>query len=214
MKIISKHGVGYDNIDLDTVKNKKITLTITKNANSVSVAEHIFSMILNISKGINAYDKCVKDGNFSKKHELLHTQEISDKKILIVGFGSVTKKLIKRCLGFEMKVYIYDPNANKEIIDSFGCTKIDNLDEGLKEADIVSLNVPLNKNTHNMINMEKIKITYDGDLRTKAIHLRSGSEIATDAPVDNKIGFENLHMYSINILFVISDEDILKTGII
>ena len=48
--------------------------------------------------------------------------------------------------------------ANKEIIDSFGCTKIDNLDEGLKEADIVSLNVPLNKNTHNMINMEKIKI--------------------------------------------------------
>ena len=158
LKVISKHGVGYDNIDLDAVKNKKITLTITKNANSVSVAEHIFSMILNISKGINAYDKCVKDGNFSKKHELLPTQEISDKKILIVGFGSVTKKLIKRCLGFEMKVYIYDPNANKEIIDSFGCTKIDNLDKGLKEADIVSLNVPLNKNTHNMINMEKIKI--------------------------------------------------------
>ena len=116
LKVISKHGVGYDNIDLDTVKNKKITLTITKNANSVSVAEHIFSMILNISKGINAYDKCVKDGNFSKKHELLPTQEISDKKILIVGFGSVTKKLIKRCLGFEMKVYIYDPNANKKLI--------------------------------------------------------------------------------------------------
>ena len=158
LKIISRHGVGYDNIDLDAVKKKKITLTITKNANAVSVAEHIFFMILNISKGMNAYDKCVKEGNFSKKNQLSPTQELYNKKILIVGFGNVAKKLIKRCLGFEMKVYVYAPKADKKVIQSLGGTKIENFDKGLEDVDILSLNVPLNKNTHNMINMEKIKI--------------------------------------------------------
>ena len=115
-------------------------------------------MILNISKGMNAYDKCVKEGNFSKKNQLSPTQELYNKKILIVGFGNVAKKLIKRCLGFEMKVYVYDPKADKKVIQSLGGTKIENFDKGLEDVDILSLNVPLNKNTHNMINMEKIKI--------------------------------------------------------
>ena len=157
LKIISRHGVGYDNVDLDIVKKRKITLAITANANATSVAEHIFFMILNISRGLNAYDRCVKSGSFLKKHELSLTQELYNKKIFIVGFGRVAKKLTKRCLGFDMKVYAYDPNVDQKTIESLGGVKIENLDDGLKDADILSLNAPLNNKTNNMINLDKMK---------------------------------------------------------
>ena len=68
-----------------------------------------------------------------------------NKKILIVGFGRIGRKLIKKCLGFETKVNVYDPYVEKKTIESFGGVKIDNLNEGLKEADILSLSVPLTK---------------------------------------------------------------------
>ena len=84
--------------------------------------------------------------------------ELFNKKILIVGFGRIGKQLIKRCLGFEMKVSVYDPFVDKKTIESLGGKKIDNLDKGLKETDILSLSVPLTKDTFNMINLEKMKI--------------------------------------------------------
>ena len=90
--------------------------------------------------------------------------ELFNKKILIVGFGRIGTKLIKRCLGFEMKVYVYDPFVDKKIVENLGGKKIDNLDEGLKEIDILSLSVPLTKLTNNMINLEKIKM-----MKTNAI---------------------------------------------
>ena len=71
LKIISRHGVGYDNVDLKTAKKKNITLAITAKANAVSVAEHVFFMMLSISRGVGMYDKCVRDGNFSKRNDSL-----------------------------------------------------------------------------------------------------------------------------------------------
>ncbi len=76
----------------------------------------------------------------------------------MIGFGRIGKKLIKRCLGFEMKVYAYDPYVEKNVIESFGGIKIDNLEEGLKEADIISLSVPLTKETQNLITLEKMEM--------------------------------------------------------
>ncbi len=67
LKIISRHGVGYDNVDLITTKKKNITLAITAKANATSVAEHVFFMMLSISRGVEMYDECVRSGNFSKK---------------------------------------------------------------------------------------------------------------------------------------------------
>ena len=84
--------------------------------------------------------------------------ELFNKKILIVGFGRIGRKLIKRCLGFEMQVFVYDPFVDKKTIESFDGKKIDEIDEGLKEADILSLSVPLTKETNNMINIEKMKM--------------------------------------------------------
>jgi D-3-phosphoglycerate dehydrogenase len=84
--------------------------------------------------------------------------ELFNKKILIVGFGRIGRKLIKRCLGFDMRVSVYDPYVNQNIIESFGGIKINTLEEGLKETDILSLSVPLTKETHHMINLSKIRL--------------------------------------------------------
>ena len=159
LKVISRHGVGYDNVDVNFLKKNNISLLVTGTTASTSPAEHIMFMILNISKGKDLYDQSVRNGKFDTiMHKNHQTLELFNKKILIVGFGRIGRKLIKKCLGFEMKVYVYDPFVDKKIIESLGGKKVNNLDNGLKEADVLSLSVPLNKETNNMINLEKMKI--------------------------------------------------------
>ena len=157
LKVISRHGVGYDNVDLNYIKKNNITLLITATANAVAVAEHVIYMMLSISKSINKYDQEVRIGNFKKNASNITTLELFNKEILIVGFGRIGQSLIKRCKGFEMKVKVFDPFVNKETIERFGGHKIEKLDDGLKTCNYLSLHVPLNEKTKNLINYSKLK---------------------------------------------------------
>ena len=158
LKVISRHGVGYDNVDLSYIKKKNISLLITATANAVAVAEHVIYMMLTISKGINRYDNEVRLGNFKKNAINIETLELFKKEMLIVGFGRIGKNLIKKCIGFDMKIKVYDPFIDKKIIEELGAVKIDNLDEGLKKCDYISLHVPLTDKTKKMINYSKLKL--------------------------------------------------------
>ena len=77
--------------------------------------------------------------------------------MLIVGFGRIGKSLIKRCLGFDMKINVFDPFVDDKIIKKLGGNKVENLDKGLKTCDYLSLHIPLTEKTKNLINYEKIK---------------------------------------------------------
>ena len=160
LKVIARHGVGYDNVDTNYLKANNITLLVTHNSTSTSPAEHIMFMILNIYKGREMFDKMVRDGSF---HKAIHLQiddnfELFDKKILIVGFGRIGKKLIKKCLGFDMKVLVYDPYVDEKNIKLLGGEKIVNLESALKEIDILSMSVPLTEKTRNMISHKEISL--------------------------------------------------------
>ena len=157
LKVISRHGVGYDNIDLEAAKEKNITISITATANAVAVAEHVMFMLLNISKRKDMYDKTVKSGRFNDRNKLPKTIELWNKNILIMGFGRIGKSLIKRCIGFEMNVYVYDPFVSKEEIESLGGKKIEDLKEGVKKMDVLTLHIPLNEKTKNIINYDFLK---------------------------------------------------------
>ena len=157
LKIISRHGVGYDNIDLKASKEKNITLAITATANAVAVAEHVLFMLLNIAKRKSMYDESVKSGNFSNRNKLPKTIEIWNKNILIAGFGRIGQCLIKRCQGFEMNVFVYDPFVSKEVVESLGGKKVENLEDSIKNMDAVSLHVPLNDKTKNLINYNLLR---------------------------------------------------------
>ena len=152
LKAISRHGVGYDNVDLNYIKENNISLLITATANAVAVAEHVISMFLCVSKSIFEYDQEVRAGNFKSNSDKIQTFELLDKNILIAGFGRIGKKLISRCRAFDAKVYVYDPYVDESAIKKFGGIKVDNVDDGLKIADYVSLHMPLTKETKDLIN--------------------------------------------------------------
>jgi len=157
LKAISRHGVGFDNVDLNYIKKNNISLLITATANAVAVAEHVISMFLSISKSISKYDEEVRKGNFKLNADKIQTFELLNKNILIAGFGRIGKKLISRCLAFDAKVYIYDPYVDEKIIKEFGGIKVDKIEIGLKNADYVSLHMPLTKETKNLINYSVLK---------------------------------------------------------
>lgn len=157
LKVISRHGVGYDNVDLAAIKKNKITLTITATANAVAVAEHVMFMLLNICKRKSMYDDAVKNGKFNDRNKLPKTIELWGKNILIAGFGRIGQALIKRCLGFEMNVFVYDPFINEEKIKSLGGIKVDNLENSLSKIDMISLHLPLTNETKNLIDINLIK---------------------------------------------------------
>ena len=157
LQIISRHGVGYDNIGLKSTKEIGATLTITATANAVAVAEHVMFMLLNISKRKDMYDQSVKSGKFNDRNKLPKTIELWGKNILIAGFGRIGQALIKRCLGFEMNVFVYDPYINDEKIKSLGGKKVNDLKEAVKEMDAISLHMPLNDETKNIVNYDLLR---------------------------------------------------------
>ena len=157
LKIISRHGVGYDNIDLNYIKKNNITLTITATANAAAVSEHVMYMMLILSKAKLTYDDEVRNGSFKKNIKNIKTFELMGKEVLIAGFGRIGKSLIKKCLGFDMKVSIYDPFLDEKIINDLGGKKVSFLEEGIQVADFVSIHMPLNKKTKNLFNYELIK---------------------------------------------------------
>ena len=157
LKIVSRHGVGYDNVDSNYLFKNKIALAITGTSNAVSVSEHVMTMFLYLTKKINLSNKLVKSGNFNKKSELPDFFELYNKNILILGFGRIGQELAKRCLGFDMKVFVYDPFVENDIIFNKNCNPI-NKKEGLKVADYLSVHMPLNDKTKNFITYEDFNI--------------------------------------------------------
>ena len=155
LKIISRHGVGYDNVDLDFLNENKIALCITSTSNAVSVAEHVLSFFIYLTKKLSLSDSLVKEGNFEKRSELPNFFELYKKKVLIIGFGRIGKEVAKRCLGFDMEVYVYDPFLDNEIIIRNQCIPIEK-NQGLAIADFITIHLPLNRDTKNFISQTEL----------------------------------------------------------
>ena len=157
LKILSRHGVGYDNVDTEFLNTNKIALAITGKANATSVAEHVMTMMLCLTKNIFESDKLVKSNKFQEKGILPNFFELYKKNILILGFGRIGKALAKRCMGFEMNIYVHDPFVSKEDIAEQNCIPIEK-EEGFKIADYISIHLPLNSHTKDLISFKQFDI--------------------------------------------------------
>ena len=189
LKVIARHGVGYDSVDIKCLKEKGITLLVAHNSTSTSPAEHIMFMIMNIYKGVSMFDTMVRNGDFVKAIHLNIEQnfELFDKTVLIAGFGRIGKKLIKKCLGFDMKVLVFDPYVDDVTISSFGGVKIVTLEEGLKKADILSLSLPLNNETKNFITLKEMKFMKKSSIIINAARGGVVNEEDLNNALDNNI---------------------------
>ena len=157
LKIVSRHGVGYDNVDIDFLSQRKIALAVTGTANAISVAEHVMAFFLHLSKNINLSDSLTRKGQFEEKSRLPDFYELYQKNVLIFGFGRIGQAVAKRCHGFEMNVYVFDPFVEEKFISSMECQQISK-DEGLKISDYISMHLPLNEKTKNFIGINEFQI--------------------------------------------------------
>ena len=154
LKIIVRHGVGYDNVDLKYLNNNNIALGITSTSNAVSVAEHVLTLFLYLTKNLHLSDQLTRNGKFQDKLNLPNFFELYKKNILILGFGRIGQEVAKRCLGFESNVYVYDPFVDNQYIIDNNCIPIEKK-EGFKIADYITIHLPINEKTKNLISLEE-----------------------------------------------------------
>ncbi len=150
LKLIVTRSVGYDHIDIETAQQKNITVCNVPTYASVSVAEHTFALMLALSRNLIAAVNKVKQHNaFSR--EGFQAFELKGKTLGIIGYGSIGKKVASIARSFGMQVLIYDKYAKERD------TAFVDLATLLGKSDIITLHVPLTKETHHMINAETIQ---------------------------------------------------------
>lgn len=143
LKCVSRHGVGYDLIDVDALSDHGIPLTVIGDANARPVAEHTMGLILTLAKDYGAYDRAVKAGDYGFR-ESLRSFDLAGKTVLIVGFGRIGTRVAKRCEAFEMDVLVADPYMPERVVRGQGYRYLADFRDGLAEADIVTLHLPGN----------------------------------------------------------------------
>ncbi len=149
MQVVARIGVGYDAVEVPALTARRVPLMIAGTANSTSVAEQAFHMMIALAKHNRRLDGLVRAGTWGERHAAL-PMELSGKTILIVGFGRIGSRTAKRCLGFDMQVLAYDPYVDAGVIAAAGCTKVTDLDAVLPAADFVCIHCPKTPETIDM----------------------------------------------------------------
>ncbi|MCL2399135.1 MAG: phosphoglycerate dehydrogenase [Defluviitaleaceae bacterium] len=153
IKVVSKYGVGTDNIDLSYCENHNITVTITQNANSNAVADYAFALLLAVARRMVEIDNGCRKGDWSKKVAV----DVYGKKIGIVGLGTIGRGVAERAKGFNMAVYGYDIYLDETYLKENNISFM-TVDEMIRTCDFISLHMPLTDDTRNLINSESLKL--------------------------------------------------------
>ncbi|GAA5658006.1 hydroxypyruvate reductase [Brucella sp. NBRC 13694] len=141
LKVVSRHGVGYDAVDLGALNARGIALTIVGDVNSVSVAEHAMMQLLAGAKRALRADRAVRQPGQWDWRNKLQQREISGKNLLILGYGRIGRHLARMASGFGMQVRACDPLLEKAGWPEGAVTPV-SLDEGLGWADCISVHIP------------------------------------------------------------------------
>ena len=157
LKVVSRHGVGYDNVDLDALNERRIPLAIAANANRVSVAEHALFMMLALAKQAVPHDAGVRGGNWAIRNRVA-AFELAGRTLLLLGLGRIGREVALRARAFGMKVEVLDPFVDDAGLAASGCVRATGLEAALGRADVVSLHLPLSAATRHIIDAEKLAL--------------------------------------------------------
>ncbi len=141
LEVVTRHGVGYDNCDVEALTARGIPLAVTGAANSPSVVEHAFALMMAVAKNLGHQDREVRDGNWDVRHTA-GAVDIAGKTILVVGFGRIGTRMARRCQAFDMDVVVADPFVPRRAVEGQGYRWVGDLHEALGEANIVTLHMP------------------------------------------------------------------------
>jgi len=147
LKVIARYGVGVDSVDLAAAREKGIVVTNTPGANSVSVAELALGLMLALARQIPEAVEAVHQGKFPRYTGV----SLEGKTVGILGLGAIGKQLARRLAGFDCKLVAYDPFADIAFAKD-NHVELDTMDEVIKQADFVSLHLPLLPETRGIVN--------------------------------------------------------------
>ena len=156
LQVISRHGVGYDSINLNSLNNKKIPLTIAAHSNMVSVSEQAMFFLLALNKNVFYYDDFTRKGDWTNRWNV-KAWDLAEKNIMVIGFGRIGSNFVKRALAFDMKVYVYDPYIDHEKINKSGAIAIENFKDNLPKMDAITLHCPKNEETTNLFTKKEFQ---------------------------------------------------------
>ena len=195
LKVVSRHGVGYDSVDVEALNDCNIPLAIAAHSNMISVAEHAMFMLLALSKNVFYYDDFARKADWTTRWDI-RAWDLAEKSLLVIGYGRIGSKLVKRALAFDMDVYVYDPYVDETTIKKSGAHYVDDFKSMLPQMDAVTLHCPKTKETTDMFSAEEfdamkstsilINCARGGIVNEKALY---------DALTNNKIRSAGLDVY-------------------
>jgi D-3-phosphoglycerate dehydrogenase / 2-oxoglutarate reductase len=155
IQVVARIGVGYDAVDVPALTARHVPLMVAGTANSTSVAEQAFHLMIALAKKNAAMDRLVKDDKWTDRHSHL-PMELSGKTVLIIGFGRIGTRSARRCQAFDMNVLIFDPYVDRAAIAAAGHEAVADLDAALPRADFVSIHCPKSPPTIGLINAARL----------------------------------------------------------
>jgi D-3-phosphoglycerate dehydrogenase len=153
LRIISRFGVGFDTLDIPACTRKGVTVGVVNGANDTSVAEHAMMLMLATARRTLDMDASVRAGTWMVQGgRRMH--ELSERSVLVVGYGRIGTRVARLCAAFGMKVMVHDPAFPTPRIAADGHIPAPDLMAAVSEADIVTLHCPLHEKTHHMVNAD------------------------------------------------------------
>jgi len=149
LKVISRYGVGVDQVDIPAAREKGIIVTNTPGANSVSVAELALGMILSLARQIPVASEAVRQGKWPRLSGL----SLEGKTIGILGLGAIGKQLVRRLAGFDCRILAYDPYPDPEFAKNYQ-VDLTSMEVVISQSDFVSLHLPLTPETRGLVNAD------------------------------------------------------------
>lgn len=160
LRVISKHGAGVDNIDVDAATRHGVQVIRAAGGNAVSVAEHAVALIFATVKRLMPLDKGMRAGRWEKAEFL--GRELSGMRLGLVGGGAIAAAVAKMVKGMGLDIMVYDPYATAGAIDEMGARRIERLEDLLRQSDIVSLHCPLTEDNAHLLNAETLALMPTG----------------------------------------------------
>jgi D-3-phosphoglycerate dehydrogenase len=151
LKVVSRHGVGYDNVDVEALTRRGIPLAVAADANATAVAEHTLYFMLALAKQGLRYDRATRAGQWAVRNSL-EAVDLMGRRVLVMGFGRIGREVAKRCAAFGMAVTVYDPYVQANVIEAAGDYRsVPDFQAALAETDVLTVHMPLGADSRGLI---------------------------------------------------------------
>jgi len=185
LKAVGRAGVGVDNIDRDAANAHGVIVMNTPTGNTISTAEHAFTLMCATARNIALGHAGVIAGNFAAARKAFQGIELNGKTLAVIGMGRIGSEFAKRAQAFNMKIVAYDPFLTQARADEMKVRLAATPDEALTGADVVTLHVPMTPDTKHILNADRLALMNPGALVINCARGGLIDEVALKAAIDN-----------------------------